>query len=99
MIRSRHAKYLAVFALDGTPYENPVQCANHHVRPDALVSQGAAETRLAQTRDVQLRPAPVEVVEGDDVPVGMSRREPARGAGADEAGAAGDQNPHAPPVI
>ena len=52
----------------------------------------------SQPRQVQLRAAPVEVVERDDLPVGMARGERDGEVGADEAGAAGDQEAvHAEP--
>ena len=49
------------------------------------------DPRLLQARQVELRAAPVEVVERDDLPVGMARGERDGEVGADEAGAAGDQ--------
>ena len=52
------------------------------------------DPRRLQAREVDLRPAPVEVVAGDDVPVGVPRREREGGAGPDEAGAAGDEDAH-----
>ena len=44
----------------------------------------------SQPRQVQLRAAPVEVVERDDLPVGVPRGERDGEVGADEAGAAGE---------
>ena len=47
----------------------------------------------SQPRQVQLRAAPVEVVEGDDLPIGVPGGEGDGEVGADEAGPAGDQQP------
>ena len=49
---------------------------------------------LAQPRQVQLRAAPHQVVERDDLPVGMALGQRDAEVAADEAGAAGDQDAH-----
>ena len=50
---------------------------------------------LAQARQVQLRAAAHQVVERDDLPVGVALGQRYSEIGADEAGAAGDQDFHA----
>ena len=59
----------------------------------AHVASHERDPRLAQPREVQLGAAAPQVVERDELPVGMTRREPDAEVGADEAGPAGDQNP------
>ena len=49
---------------------------------------------LLQPRQVELGAAAVEVVEGDELPVGMALGERNREVGADEAGAACDEDAH-----
>ena len=52
------------------------------------------DARLAQARQVQLGPAPVEVVAGDELPVGVALGQGEGEGRADEAGAAGDEDAH-----
>ena len=47
-----------------------------------------------EAREVELRAAAVEVVERDELPVGVALGEGDGEVGADEAGAAGDEDPH-----
>ena len=59
-----------------------------HVAVDEL------DPGLAQPRQVELGAAPHQVVERDDLPVGMALGERDAEVAADEAGAAGDQDAH-----
>jgi hypothetical protein len=52
------------------------------------------DPRCLQAREVELGPAAVEVVAGDDIPVRVPRSENEAGTRSDEAGAARDQDAH-----
>ena len=60
----------------------------------AHVAVHELDAGLAQPRQVELRAAPVEVVERDDLPVGMALGEREGEVRADEAGSAGDDQAH-----
>ena len=53
-----------------------------------------SDARLAQPRQVQLGATAAEVVERDELPVGMPFGEPDADVGADEPGAARNEDAH-----
>ena len=65
-----------------------------HVVAYAHVAVVEGDPGLAQAREVQLGPAPLEVVERDELPVRMTRGEADGEVGADEAGATGEEDAH-----
>ena len=65
----------------------------------AHVAVHEAHAGLAQARQVELRAAAVEVVERDDLPVGVAGGEREREVRADEARAAGDEDARHPPRL
>jgi hypothetical protein len=74
---------------------------SHHgeVLAVAHVALDELHAGFPQARQVQLGAAPVQAVEREDLPVGVTGREPHRQVAADEAGAAGDQDPHRPDIL
>ena len=60
----------------------------------ANVAVNEGDAGLAQARDIELRPASVEVVERHELPVGVAAGQLERQVRAHEAGAARDENPH-----
>ena len=59
----------------------------------AHVAVDERDAGLAQPREVELRAAAPQVVERDELPIGMPAREPDAEVATDEAGAAGDEDP------
>jgi hypothetical protein len=66
-----------------------------HVRRLAHVAVPEAHARVPQPRQVQLRSAPHQAVDRDDLPVGVAGTQRHRQICADEAGAAGHEHAHA----